>query len=399
MAEGPKYHFKNRGVIRDIIPPAKAIIVFKLNGRDEKAILLSKNLSVNGKSWDELPGRPFAIAEVLKIGDEVEFDCHVYDKGGGIGSGKDKCNYFAMKAAKNTRDYVEKMGLAAQAHHQVGMLSRSSNTLIAGTGWISELSPRKGVLTFEHNNRAERVLFLASRVWFFEKRLGTKQSLTDFCSEADPLQFEAVPTTNEIARDLSDNCHCNWFATMAYKGKRPQGVEDQSAGSSVRRGSNDKENESGNGNGVNSGSSSANSNGMEDASSPKSAAPAAFPNGVVNSNLNVIRGAGQIARVISERSGVIWWLKGPNHLQSVWFEAKQAFLLGDNLADKNLYKVFKEGESNAALLYYYSPPNLWLSLFVFQEIPWYFWPRGLLRIFRPSGWRNKFWSTNSLQPL
>lgn len=335
MAEGPKYHFKNRGTIRDIIPPARAIIGFKLNGRDEKAILLSKNLSVNGKSWDELPGRPFAIAEVLKLGDELEFDCHVYDKGGGIGSGKDKCNYFAMKAAKNTRDYVDKMGLAAHAH-QVGMLSRSSNTLIAGTGWISELSPRKGVLTFEHNNKAERVIFLASRVWVFEKRLGTKQSLIDFCSEADPLQFEAVPTTNEIARDLSDNCHCNWFATMAYKGKRPQSVEDN-LGGGTRRGSGDKENGSGNGNGVSHG------NGMDD-SSLKNGNSATFPNGVVNANMNVIRGAGQIARVISEKSGVIWWLKSPNHLQSVWFESKQAFLLGENLADKNIYQVFKEGD-------------------------------------------------------
>jgi hypothetical protein len=31
-----------------------------------------------------------------------------------------------------------------------------------GTGWISELNPRKGVLTFDNNGCDERVLFLVS---------------------------------------------------------------------------------------------------------------------------------------------------------------------------------------------------------------------------------------------
>ena len=33
-----------------------------------------------------------------------------------------------------------------------------------GTGWVSELNPRKGVLTFDHSGKDERVLFLASKV-------------------------------------------------------------------------------------------------------------------------------------------------------------------------------------------------------------------------------------------
>ena len=48
---------------------------------------------------------------------------------------------------------------------------------MVGTGWISEVFPRKGVLTFSNNGEDERVLFLASKVYIFEKRLGTKQSL------------------------------------------------------------------------------------------------------------------------------------------------------------------------------------------------------------------------------
>ena len=50
--------------------------------------------------------------------------------------------------------------------------------LMVGTGTISEVFPRKGVLTFYNSSGAEeRVLFLASKVYIFEKRLGTKQSL------------------------------------------------------------------------------------------------------------------------------------------------------------------------------------------------------------------------------
>lgn len=37
-----RYHFNNVGVVKEILYPNKAIIGFKLNGKDEKAILLSK---------------------------------------------------------------------------------------------------------------------------------------------------------------------------------------------------------------------------------------------------------------------------------------------------------------------------------------------------------------------
>ena len=119
-----------------------------------------------------------------------------------------------------------------------------------GTGWISELNPRKGVLTFDNNGKDERVLFLASKVYFFEKRIGGKQALTDFLSEGDPVQFEAVPQegadgggveANPANRQafastlgffyrllrsysclyISDFSYCTWFANLVWKGKRP----------------------------------------------------------------------------------------------------------------------------------------------------------------------------------
>ena len=65
-------------------------------------------------------------------------------------------------------------------------------------------------------------------------------------------------------------------------------------------------------------------------------------NGFVSEN--VIRGVGMIARILNEKSGIVWWLKSRNNFQSVWFEAKQSFLYGCNLAEKNLFDVFKDGE-------------------------------------------------------
>lgn len=76
------------------------------------------------------------------------------------------------------------------------------------------------------------------------------------------------------------------------------------------------------------------------APSPIATAPAF--NGFVSEN--VIRGVGIIARILNEKSGIVWWLKSRNNFQSVWFEAKQSFLYGCNLAEKNLFDVFKDGE-------------------------------------------------------
>lgn len=59
----------------------------------------SQILTMDGKSLDE--AKP--LQEFIKANDVIEFDCHIYDKGGGIGSGKDKCNYYAMRAWKNSK--------------------------------------------------------------------------------------------------------------------------------------------------------------------------------------------------------------------------------------------------------------------------------------------------------
>ena len=50
-----------------------------------------------------------------------------------------------------------------------------------------------------------------------------------------------------------------------------------------------------------------------------------------------------IAKIISDRSGVIWWVKRPNQFQSVWFMASKTFLFGTNLTGRNLNEILHEG--------------------------------------------------------
>ena len=115
-----------------------------MNGtsKEDKAILLSKTLSIDGVSMatEDTMGR--LMSECLKINDIVHFDCHIYDKLGTVGSGKDRsvvypktqhptffyddkcifnieillpfpvcrCNFYAMKAWKNSAEYELKNG-------------------------------------------------------------------------------------------------------------------------------------------------------------------------------------------------------------------------------------------------------------------------------------------------
>ena len=113
------------------------------------------------------------ISNFLKAGETVEFDCHIYNKEG-FENFKDHCNYYVIRAWKTSENLRE-------SYIPVKKSERPPFTV--GTGWISEIFPRKGILVFNNNGQDERVLFLASKVYVFEKRLGTKQSLDQVTSE------------------------------------------------------------------------------------------------------------------------------------------------------------------------------------------------------------------------
>jgi len=322
--------------------PSKAILAFKFNGKEEKAILLVHKFLIDGQAVDEQK----LMSDILKVGDVVEFDGHVYDKGG-FGQGKDKCNYYAMRAWKASQSKV-----AAKDHMQGVKTGRPA--AIQGTGYISEVFPRKGVLVFERDGSEERVLFLASKFYVFEKRLGTKQSLDQILSDGDPVQFEAIP------QDSSDNPHfCSWFATTVWKGKKP--FDDSLIGSSAppvgisgRRGSIGSTGSSESISTEGSGSDSLNSNNS-----------LTLTKSISNCGLQeqVARGRGIVARLLSDKTLLIWWYRQPNHLQSVWFQSNQTIF-----STQDIRNHFKEGDAvKFVCSRSTSGPTQWLATEIYPD--------------------------------
>ncbi len=349
-----RYHFNLLGTVKEILYPNKAIVHFKLNGMDERAILLSKMFHLNGKPLDESQATKQPITDFIKVNEMLHFDCHIYDKMG-VGCGKDKCNYFVMKARKHS-----------EVCHQNAL--KSATSLRTATGWVSEIHPHHGVITYSYNGVDQRASFHASRIFLYEKRLGLRHSLLLLLSLGEQVQFEAVPSESGCSGNIAVD-FCPMSAILVWKGKRPSidpfsldnspgtivnnvvsyetngtGVMSSTviapAGASIsRKGSVDS-----------SSSSDAASDDTFNASADSGGAFLIIPSSANKNQVEVIRGVGMIAKIMSEDSGVIWWLRRPNHSLSVWFEAKKTFKYGFNLCDQNLYDYVKEGEFAFALL-------------------------------------------------
>lgn len=56
---------------------------------------------------------------------------------------------------------------------------------------------------------------------------------------------------------------------------------------------------------------------------------------------------------MNDRSGVIWWYKRHNELQSVWFLASKTFLYGVNLAGKAITEHLNEGKEDFFVKQFY----------------------------------------------
>jgi len=199
------------------------------------------------------------------------------------------------------------------------------------------------VLTFEHQGRDERAAFSASRVWFHDKRLGAKQELSDVLCEGDTVTFEAIPAalagmvaetaSREVLSDIAGDC--SYVAQLVWRGPRRPNVSEEDMKLAEER---DESEAAAAYSLARQGSGSSWADEVESSYEDGGA----LINGFVNEG--VIRGVGMIARLVDDKSGILWWFKAKNHLQSVWFERKRCFLFGANLAEKNLRNVFKEGD-------------------------------------------------------
>lgn len=332
-----RYHFGLLGYVKEILYPNKAVIQFKINDKDERAILLSKMFHSNGKPLDESQSTKQPISDFIKVGESLTFDCHIYDKGGDVGGGKDRCNYFVMKAQKTSEHYPREMNGKVMAG-----ASGSAGGLRSGCqGWVSEIYSQNGVLTYSSNGVDQRVSFHASRVFIYEKRLGLQYSLEALLQLGEKVQFDAVPADGGMGVDF-----CPMTALMVWKGKRPaidstlltdqqqvmnsiDCVAASDSRTTSRKGSVD----------------SSSSSGVDDNSLNHSASGSflIIPSYVNNKKSEVFRGIGMIAKIIDQTTGIIWWLRKPNFYNSVWFSTFKTFKFGFNLCNKSLADYVKEG--------------------------------------------------------
>ena len=64
-------------------------------------------------------------------------------------------------------------------------------------------------------------------------------------------------------------------------------------------------------------------------------------------NNGIMHGIGKVGKVISPKVGIIWWVRKPNHFESVWFQNYKTFWKGNNLHDQNLNDFVQPGSSYA----------------------------------------------------
>ncbi|XP_047480687.1 uncharacterized protein LOC125033330 [Penaeus chinensis] len=306
MAE--KYLYCQTGKVEDVIFPGKAFLTFLLHGKPQRVLLWVKCFIYQGKTLEQTDN----FIDKLSVGDTVYFDCHVYDK-----ESRDHCQWYAAKASK---DMPEEM--------QMKTVPRVRNQ----NGYISEVDPGKGVITFDFYDEEQRVIFVRSRFYYFGKRMSNKKNLRDFLSENDPLQFDA-----EQCEPSEDNYYCTWFATQVWKGKRPttQGSTWTLSGPSDDLTADDSASNAG---GI-----------IRDTS--EDFPSLGLPQGLTEKqgykafevNTSVREGKGNVLSLFNEECGLALWMVRHNTWETVFFHRKNTYLDSIHLSNFDLQESFSEG--------------------------------------------------------
>lgn len=309
------YLFNQRGIVEEIFLPGKAIITFLLHDQPQRVLLWIRSFVYKGKLLEQTE----SFLGKLNVGEVIYFDGHVYNK-----ESRDNCQWFAAKA---TKDVPEDIQSGAPA------ITRIMNQ----NGYISELQPGKGVILFEFHDREERVFFMRSKFYHFGKRPAGKHfTLKDFLSENDPLQFDA-----EQCDPSEDNYNCTWFASLVWKGKKPQGVgptwtptgqsDDVTADDSAS----------------NAGGVGREYGGIDEFPTlglPRSITDKrGYKAFEVNSVIKCAKG--NVLSLFSEESGIALWMVRRNTWETVFFHRKNSYLDNVSLSNFDLRESYSEGTS------------------------------------------------------
>ncbi|XP_075231118.1 uncharacterized protein LOC142330001 [Lycorma delicatula] len=279
------------GKVASIVTKHKAILTFKHNGKDERALLMYEKLKFNGL---DLPVEG-NIADYLHVGSLLTFTCHTFDE-----TGPDRCGWFvtiAWHCSVNKISYPE-----------LGFTGFGFEGKCNMVGTITEVAKRQGILSFAIDGANEKVLFLASKLFLYGNR--ASRSLKDYpeLEEGSKLMFDAVPC-NENENDYN----CRWFATLVWCGPKKPYVEYDVIGTSIEKfKSNDL------------------------LSQIKMVS--------LNPRSTFIRGIGQILHILNPEYGLALGAIQPNSWHSILFHRSMCFLFKMSLSRHDLTKIFKEGD-------------------------------------------------------
>ena len=190
----PEYHYDQLGVVAELYPLHKAVITFYMNGRgtQQRALLWGRRfVCASG-----LPlGEDQSIDMVLRVGDQVLFDCHIYDNE----NNQDRCGWYVARAES-----------AKQPEELSQFVSNAMAT-------VDEVGPRRAFAVFRQPGRVEeqRAVFVVARFFDHGRRLPADTSLRSHVHEDQKVHLDAQYRPGQLQG-------AQWYASLAWRGQRPE---------------------------------------------------------------------------------------------------------------------------------------------------------------------------------
>lgn len=302
------------GAVKEVHYPGKAIVTFRFDGQDERALLYGEKLLVDGKSESDRQ----TLYEFVAQGSVLKFTCHSFNN-----NGEDRCNWFITSAWRLHAYDLGSLAGTTTVHVTFGLTS------VLGT--VIEVTARHCVISFtNYKGDEENVLALASRIFLGGHRVSSKQSLQSVLHVDDAVTFDATPCDPE-----ENPSGCKWFATVVWRGRRPS--QDYDGALEIPQHLN-----------------LSNLLGFikQAAFNPKSA---------------FIKGYGRIIEILNEEYGLALISLRHNHWESMIFHRSAAFLFGLKLTTHNLQEIFKEGDQ-IRFIAVPAPTNKLMTLWLATQI-------------------------------
>ena len=195
----PEYHYDQLGMVTELYPLHKAVLTFQMDGRgpQQRALLWGRRFVCPSG----LPlGQDESIDDVLSVGEQVLFDCHVYDNE----NNQDRCGWYVARAE------------SARKPDQLS--SYVSNAM----GTVVEVGPRRAFVQFRQQGRLEpqRAVFVVARFFDHGRRLPADTSLRSHVHEDQKVHLDARYLPGRLQG-------ADWYAWLAWRGQRPEAALDR----------------------------------------------------------------------------------------------------------------------------------------------------------------------------